>query len=109
MTLGQCDEVELLIDREARGWSDAERLLVEQHLQGCADCLESLTLSRVVRETITTAPYALSEGVRSRVIDRALSSERGSFRPVIAGRRSLYALSTAGLVAAAAAALLLVG
>lgn len=108
MTLGQCDEVELLIDREARGWTDAERLLVEQHLQGCEACLENLTLARVARETILAAPHELSESARGRVIERALASDRRSL-PVMRGRRSLFVLSAAGVAAAAAATFLLVG
>jgi hypothetical protein len=69
-----CDAVCALIDREAIGWTEAERLRVEQHLGECASCNESLSLSRFVRDTLKEAAGELPETARSRAIKNALSA-----------------------------------
>jgi hypothetical protein len=99
-----CDTVCALIDREAIGWSEAERLRVEQHLGECQECSESLSLSRFVRATLREAAGELPESARMRAIKNALS-ESAKRQPSIRVAKGLprYAL---GLSLAAAAALL---
>jgi hypothetical protein len=103
-----CDTVGALIDREAIGWTEAERLRVEQHLGECESCSESLSLSRFVRDTLKKAAGELSEGARSRAIKNALSAtatRKPSLRVARTGPRWALGL---GLAAAAAITLWLV-
>jgi ferric-dicitrate binding protein FerR (iron transport regulator) len=97
-----CREIDELIGRETHGFSQAERLRMEQHVTSCADCRESLALARFVRGTLEDAPYALSDAARSRALSRALTSADKpiSVRPQPRLRAVAWAV---GAVAAAAA------
>lgn len=102
----RCVEFEELIDREARGWSEADRLRIERHLGDCEGCRHTLGLSRVVRDTISAA----SELGRDASIERALT--RALDASTHAPRKERFATSrrlrvTAGSLALAAAAALL--
>lgn len=100
-----CDSVCALIDREAIGWTEAERLRVEQHLNECAECSENLNVSRFVRQTLRDASSELSEGARARAIKNALQASTEK-RPSLRVSPSFprYAV---GLGLAAAAAVLI--
>jgi ferric-dicitrate binding protein FerR (iron transport regulator) len=106
MRRGDCHELELLIDREAHGWSEAERLRVEQHLDACAGCRQLLASSRFVRETLRDAQGGLPETARSRALGRAFASAA-----VVQKRPSVRTLGgwlgAGAAVLSAAAALLL--
>jgi hypothetical protein len=100
-----CDEICALIDSEAIGWSNPERLRVEQHLGECPSCSESLSLSRFVRATLKEAAGELSEGARSRAIRNALSvSAQKKPRVRVEKTWSRWGIGL-GLAAAAAVAL----
>lgn len=102
-----CEQIEELIEREALGWSEADRLRVEQHLGDCEACRETLAVSRFVRETLRDAAGELSDTARTRAIQGALDRGRPgkTMRPT--SRRVLGA-SAVGLSLAAAAGLILV-
>lgn len=101
-----CDEIGVLIDREAFGWSEAERLKVEDHLSACARCGEALALSRYVRRTLLSAAEELPEAARTRALSAALRGHtarqhgRSKTRRFVGG--GMIAL---GVAAAAAVAL----
>ena len=79
MTANECSETELLIEKEAHGWTEAERLRVEAHLGGCRDCREALAIARFVRDTALAVP-TLSDTARQ------LLTECGSLiRQMVAG------------------------
>lgn len=104
MRATMCAEVEELIERETLGWSEAERLRVEQHLSECDACRETLTISRFVRDTLREAAGELPEASRSRAIRNALQSDgKGRLVSVRAPRRWFGAGVAAFTVAAAAA------
>jgi ferric-dicitrate binding protein FerR (iron transport regulator) len=101
-----CEEIEDLIEREALGWSEADRLRVEQHLSECAACRETLAISRFVRDTLRDAAGELSDTGRTRAINAALLRGRPakSLRPV---PRRVLGVSALVLSVAAAAGLAL--
>jgi ferric-dicitrate binding protein FerR (iron transport regulator) len=107
MTSPRCVEIEAVIDREALGWSEAERLRVEHHLGDCEECRRTLAMSRMVRDTITTSTVTVSENATERALARAFDNvARGVARhdQKVAPRRIAMAMTV--LVAAAAAAVL---
>jgi hypothetical protein len=97
-----CDTVCRLIDREASGWSEAERLRVEQHLGECEECSEVLSVSRFVRDTLNEAAGQLPEATRSRAIRNALS-ESTKKKPRLQEEKT-WPRWTLGLTLSAAAA-----
>jgi ferric-dicitrate binding protein FerR (iron transport regulator) len=105
MRRGECHELEVLIDREARGWSEAERLRIEQHLADCADCREALAASRFVRATLRSAQGGLSELGRERALKRAFAAAAQAPARSAGAARQIWAGSLVTLSAAAAALL----
>jgi ferric-dicitrate binding protein FerR (iron transport regulator) len=103
----KCREVELLIDREAHGWNQAERLRVEQHLEGCGGCREALAVARLVRDTLQNASHELSEAARGRAIGRALSNAANRPHASERPRRAHVMWALAGMAAAAAVVLIM--
>jgi ferric-dicitrate binding protein FerR (iron transport regulator) len=106
MTANECSETEQLIEREAQGWSEAERLRVEAHLGGCRDCREALAIARFVRDTALAAP-ALTDTQRLRAVTRAVA-RTGAIEHVATRQRRVVQASGALVFFAVAAALLLV-
>jgi FecR protein len=105
MRRGECHELEVLIDREARGWSEAERLRVEQHLTSCAECSEVLAATRFVRATLRSAQGGLSGPARERALTRAFAASAaaparsaGSVRHIWTGALLLNSAAAALLV-----------
>lgn len=105
MRRGECHELEVLIDREAHGWSEAERLRIEQHLVGCAECREALAASRFVRATLRSAQGGLSELGRERALKRAFAAAATAPARGAGGVPRIWAGALVTLSAAAAALL----
>jgi ferric-dicitrate binding protein FerR (iron transport regulator) len=105
MRRGECHELEVLIDREALGWSEAERLRIEQHLAGCAECREVLAASRFVRATLRSAQGGLSELGRERALKRAFTAAAAAPARSAGGAQRIWAGGLVVLSAAAAALL----
>jgi ferric-dicitrate binding protein FerR (iron transport regulator) len=105
MRRGECHELEVLIDREALGWSEAERLRIEQHLAGCAECREALAASRFVRATLRSAQGGLSELGRERALKRAFTAAAKAPARSAGGAQRIWAGGLVVLSAAAAALL----
>jgi ferric-dicitrate binding protein FerR (iron transport regulator) len=102
-----CEEIEDLIERETLGWSEADRLRVEQHLGECEACTETLAVSRFVRDTLRDAASELSDTARTRAINGALLRGKPgqTLRP---GSRRVLGAAAAVLSVAAAAAVVVV-
>src|SRR5687768_6965989 len=105
MTQGRCNDVEALVDREAHGWSDAERMRVERHLESCAKCQETLAVARLVRDTFRDVSAELSETARERAISRAFLRSESRAIESVQKRRNVLTLTLASFAAAAAVAL----
>jgi hypothetical protein len=106
MTVNECSETERLIEREAQGWTEAERLRVEAHLGDCHDCREALAIARFVRDTAFDAPQ-LSDTARLRAVTRAVA-RTGAIEHVASRNRRVVQAGGALAFFAVAAALLLV-
>jgi ferric-dicitrate binding protein FerR (iron transport regulator) len=102
-----CEEIEELIERETLGWSEGQRLRVEQHLSECEACRETLALSRFVRDTLREAAGELPEMARSRAINAALTREGGR-RFSTTPSRSRWLGAGVGVLGVAAAVALVV-
>lgn len=70
----RCRDVEALIDRREAGLGEAERLVLEQHLAGCADCRSLSSTMHAVVSTLEAAPCALTESARERAMERAFAN-----------------------------------
>ncbi len=70
-----CKRAIVLLLGRASGLSDAERLRLEQHLDGCERCRrEALELDRLVQPALGSALPALSQRARHRIVAGALSA-----------------------------------
>jgi quercetin dioxygenase-like cupin family protein len=105
MTGLDCLRAGLLLDRRTAGLSEAERLLLEQHLGSCRSCAKDAGVLSAAADLLTT-PVELSEVTRSRLLARAIESPAPA--PVAAPPRAA-ARRLAWAVAAAAAVLLVLG
>ncbi len=69
-----CNDIEVLIDKRARGLDEAERLMLEQHLTDCEACRESDGFMHAINEMVEAAPAQLSDLARKRAISGAFSN-----------------------------------
>ena len=100
-----CTDIESLIDKRVRGLDEAERLVLEQHLNGCGSCRETAGFMRAISRMIDTAPNELGDAARKRAISGAFSNIVREKEEV---RRTRFVGPAAFAVAAAAAIALFV-
>jgi ferric-dicitrate binding protein FerR (iron transport regulator) len=103
----RCGEFEELIDREAHGWSEAERLRVEDHLHGCDGCQSMLSLARVVRDAIDSAAQASNDISVDRALARAFAASKNEPGKIYASNARKVGIASSVLALAAAAVLLI--
>jgi ferric-dicitrate binding protein FerR (iron transport regulator) len=98
--------VGVLLERRAAGLTEAERLVVEEHVAGCPSCAQDARLLTLVTDLAMTAEGALTESARARAIARALRADAPSAAadasPRRSGRRAATLLRAAAAGAAAA-------
>lgn len=92
-----CMRAGVLLERRASGLGEADRLVLEEHLQQCPRCRETTALLEVLRASVNRPPTmrpARIEAVLQRAIDRGLRPESR----VVARRRPSPLLLAAAAV-----------
>jgi len=103
-----CIRVALLIKRREEGLSDADRLVLEDHLASCEKCRQDAFAIDVLGELVDSAASSpLSSGARERAITRAIRDAAGKPLPPVRASRPAATLLVAVAVAGLGVALLL--
>ncbi|MDB4987693.1 MAG: FecR protein [Myxococcaceae bacterium] len=96
-----CRDVELWIGRPLSSLSEAERLVLEQHLFGCEACRRTSALARTITALVSSAPTGLGASARERAIAGAfgrVQQTSASVRPTARGLQLGAALLAAAAV-----------
>ncbi|HKA44138.1 MAG TPA: zf-HC2 domain-containing protein, partial [Burkholderiales bacterium] len=95
-----CIRVALLIKRREEGLSDADRLVLEDHLASCEKCRQDAFAIDVLGELVDSAASSpLSSGARERAITRAIRDAAGKPLPPVRASRPAATLLVAVAVA----------
>jgi hypothetical protein len=97
----QCTRIATLLQARAAGLSQANALVLEEHLAHCPDCSEQAHLLDGLRALSDAGAAALSSGARQRAVLQAFAMAERPSQPSAAGSSWLVPSAFGGLVAAA--------